>query len=979
MQNAERVSAVGVRVRQRRIAAAWGQQELAARAGVSVRTVRNIESGRVAQPHTRSIRRVLAALGVAEQPGPALYVQVLGPLALHRDSAPVPLRSERLRALLGVLAIQQGTTVGRDEIIDVLWGTHPPRTSHALVNTYVAQLRAALEPDRPAGRPASTVIGVTGGYMFDVEPESLDLARFDDLLRRGLDSWRDGDLAGAWRRLDAALACWRGPALVGAGERLAQHPAAVAAADRRITAASALADVGLAVGEPGRVVARLRPIAADEPLHEGMHARLMLALAAAGQHADALAVFANLRARLADELGIEPGAEARAAHLRVLRREVAAVQPEPFQLPAAVPAFVGRAAQLRRLDELTGDSPGEGPVVCAITGTAGVGKTSLAVQWGHRNADRFPGGLLYVDLRGFDPAGEPAEPEDVIRDFLLALGVPPDRIPPGPQALAGLYRSRLAGRRLLLVLDNARDADQVRPLFSSTAGAVVLITSRYELTSLVAGGAYPIAVDLMSNTEATTLLRHRLGASRLAAEPVAAQQVIDRCARLPLAITVAAARVAGHAGSSLADLADELDDAHRALDALDGGDAYTDVRALLAGSYRQLGPADAHLFRLLGLHPGPDIGIEAAAGLAGTTGAAARAALSRLARANLVTRPAPGRFGLHDLLRRYAVVLSLEIDGEPRQRAALLRLTTHYVWAAERAERRLDDGAGATLRWYDDERRALLGCLRLAAGQGLDREAAALAVALTELFDRRGHWQDWAAATTAGLAAAYRLGDQVMQARLHRSRARAEVWLRNPDVAHEHLRRAMRLFAETGDPVGLAHAHRTFAWSLGRLGERRQAADHARAAVALHRSAGDRAGQGLSLNTLGWQHAHLGEHAVALRFCREAVVLLSTAGDHNGVGYALDSLGYIHVSLGDHAAAAAHYRRAVTMFQQTGDRYQEAETLVRLGDAEDGQGSCESARQAWRRAADILGVLRHPDADAVRARLSRQPVLGRAC
>jgi len=698
----ERVPAVGARVRQRRRAAAWGQRELAARARVSVRTVRNIESGRTADPHTLSVRRVLAALGMAKRPAAALSVEVLGPLALHRDGAPVPLASGHLRALLGVLAIQPGTTVGRDEIVDVLWGTRPPRTSHALVNTYVARLRTALEPDRAAREPASLIVAVPGGYVFQAEPRSLDLARFDDLLRRGLDARRDGDLAGAWHHLDGALACWRGPALTGAGERLAQHPATVAAADRRIAAASALADVGLTAGDADRVVARLRTVVAGEPLHEGTHARLMLALAGAGQRADALAVFARLRARLADELGVEPGAEVRDAHLRVLRRDATAAHPEPFQLPPAVPAFVGRVAQLRQLDTLTGDSTGEGPVICAITGTAGVGKTSLAIQWAHRNADRFPDGLLHVDLRGFDPAGEPADPADVARDFLTALGVPPDRIPAGPQAVAGLYRSRLAGRRVLLVLDNARDADQARPLLPATAGAVALVTSRHELTSLVAGGAYPIAVDLMSDAEATTLLRHRLGADRLAAEPAAARQVIDRCARLPLAITVAAARVARHAGSSLAGLAAELDDAHRALDALDGGDAYTDVRALLAGSYRELGPTEADLFRLLGLYPGPDIGIEAAAGLAGTTEAAARTALSRLARANLVTQPAPGRFGLHDLLRRYAGELARDTDSEPRRRAALLRLTAHYVLAAERAARRLDQDAGAALRWYDD-------------------------------------------------------------------------------------------------------------------------------------------------------------------------------------------------------------------------------------------------------------------------------------
>jgi DNA-binding SARP family transcriptional activator/tetratricopeptide (TPR) repeat protein len=1016
---------VGALIRQRRLAVGWAQQDLATRAGVSVRTVRNIELDRITRPRTASVQRLLATLGVPEGGQgfaggcrTTIGIGVLGPLSLHRGGMEVRLQSKRLQGLLGLLAIQPGATVGRDEIVDVLWGTHPPRTCLALVNTYVARLRGALEPQRSAGRPARTVVRAGGGYLLDVEPRALDLARFDDLLRRGLAARASGDLPAAWRLLEQALDCWRGPVLAGVGAQLAQHPAAVAAAHRRLAAASAFADVGLALVEPDRLVVRLRPVVADEPLHEGVHARLMLALAGSGQQADALAVFASLRTRLADELGIEPGSEVQDAHLRVLRQEVlvgrvpdvgtasagtADVRPgadtaqtAPLQLPAAVPAFVGRAVQLRRMDDLVRDAAGEGPVVCAITGTGGVGKTTLAVQWAHRNVEWFPDGQLYVNLRGFDPAVAPTDPGEVIRDFLAALDVPPERIPPSVQAQAGLYRSRLAGRRLLLVLDNARDADQVRPLLPGAAGVFVLVTSRNQLTSLLAGGAHPITVDLLSDAEAVSLLTHRLGARRVAAEPVAVRQIVERCARLPLAITVAAARIAGHARFPLGDLAAELHHSQRGLDALDGGDADTDVRAVLASSYHHLDAPHARLFRLLGLNPGPDIAAPVAAGLAGTSEASARSALSVLARANLITEHVPGRFGLHDLLRRYAEELVQAEEAEPQRRAAILRLTQHYVLAAEcaaaqvepvhptstarppadtvRVSPRTPDGA---LQWYDAERQSLLGCLRLAAANALDREVGSLTGALTELFDRRGHWHDWAAATGRALEAARRLGDDAMLARLHRSRGRAEVWLRNPAQAREHLRRAVDLFRSIGDRIGLAHTYRTFAWFHGGQGDRRRAVGYARKAVALHQAAGDRAGQGLGLNTLGWQHAHLGEYAIALRCCREAVTLLSDAGDRNGMGYALDSLGYIHLRLGDHAEAMENLRRAVALFRQTGDLYQEADTLVRLGEAAKLGGSVDAAQLAWRQAADILQALHHPDAEEVRARLSRQPVPGR--
>jgi DNA-binding CsgD family transcriptional regulator/tetratricopeptide (TPR) repeat protein len=661
----------------------------------------------------------------------------------------------------------------------------------------------------------------------------------------------------------------------------------------------------------------------------------------------------------------------------------------PAQLPAGVPTFVGRTEHLRHLDDLLTPAGNDGPVVCAVTGTAGVGKTTLAVHWAHRVADKFPDGILHVDLRGFHPSVAPLPATDVIRDFLVALDVPPDRIPSSPEALAALYRTTLAGRRVLVLLDNAHDADQVRPLLPGSAGAFVLVTSRDRLTSLLAAGARHVSVDLLPDDEAVALLATRVDQRRVSREPAAARRIIDRCARLPLAISVAAARMVTHPTFSLAGLADDLEHAHHGLDVLVSGDATADVRAVFASSYHHLGGPEARMFRLLGLHPGPDIGVPVAAALADVAPVQARSTLSALARAHLITEHAPGRFTTHELLHRYAGELIRATDPEADRRVARGRMIDHYVSTAWRAAelvapyRRMchRTGPGSTVddlgstddakRWYDAERPAILAAVR----QGMmDDRLVELACALTELFDRRGHWHDWATIADRALTVAVRCDDRAAQACLHRCRARAAVWLNDPDAARSHLRLAVERYEEVGDLFGLAHSQRTLAWFLGRQGERRAAIDHARRAVRLHLAAGDRAGQGLSLNALGWQHAHLGEYELAARYCTEAIRLLDDAGDRGGLGHAHDSLGYVEHRRNDHASALGHYREAIHLFRETGDRYNEADTLIRLGDTHRDIGDAAAAGDAWLRADEILTALRHPDAQRARERLDATTV-----
>src|SRR5215470_17916336 len=502
----------------------------------------------------------------------------------------------------------------------------------------------------------------------------------------------------------------------------------------------------------------------------------------------------------------------------------------PRQLPAVVAGFAGRVAELAaltsRLDESTG--AGGTVIIAAVSGTAGVGKTALAVCWAHQVADRFPDGQLYVNLRGFDPAGSPMAPAEAVRAFLDAFAIPPERIPVGLEAQSSLYRSILAGRRVLVVLDNARDAAQVRPLLPGSPGCFVLVTSRTRLTSLIAvEGARPLTVDLLSGTEAGELLCRRLGPERVAAEPGAVAEIIGLCARLPLALGVVAARAALHPGFPLAVLAEELSRTRGGLRAFEGGEVNDDVRAVLSWSYQRLDTEHARLFRLLGLHPGPDITAAAAASLAGADLARVQRALMELARCHLVAEQVPGRFGFHDLLRAYATELVHTEDTNTERCAARQRMLDHYLHSANSANlllkphwepiilaapvpgvvaEELADHAAA-LAWFEAEHAVLLAAVQLAAATGHHGHAWQLPHELTEFLNRRGHWADWAATENTALVAAQRHSDRLGQAHSHSSLGRALAWLGHHNEAHDHLQQAVDLFAELGDSIGQADSY----------------------------------------------------------------------------------------------------------------------------------------------------------------------------
>jgi tetratricopeptide (TPR) repeat protein/transcriptional regulator with XRE-family HTH domain len=669
----------------------------------------------------------------------------------------------------------------------------------------------------------------------------------------------------------------------------------------------------------------------------------------------------------------------------------------PRQLPPAVRHFGGRDRELAELARLTGlaglpdGTRAAGTVlVTAIGGTAGVGKTTLALYWAHQVADRFPDGNLYVNLRGFYPGGRAMDPAVATRHFLDALDVPPSRVPADPDAQTALYRSLLANRRMLIVLDNARDAAQVRPLLPAAPGCLVLITSRNLLSGLIAAeGAHPVMLDLFTVAEARQVLANRLGADRLAVAPDAVDEIVERCGRLPLALAVVAARAAAHPELPLAAVAEELAGARGKLDVFADHDPYTDIRAVFSWSYHALTAPAARLFRLLSLHPGPDVTAPAAASLAAVDLTGARALLTELRRANLAIERRGGRYTCHDLLRAYAADLAGTTDSEPDRDAATDRLIDHYVRAAQAANRLLDPtvedppdpptGAAGpeefsdsrqALDWFAAEHAVLLNVVDHAARAGRDASVGPLAHAVAPFLDRQGHWHDGLTIWGTVIGSTQRLGDRAAEARAQRHLGRAYTRLYRFDDAVVHLRRALELTDATGDRTERAHVHGMLAILCERRGDLELALHHNREALDGYRATGHRRGEANALNGIGWNLTLLGDHEKALAHCQPALTLLEQEGDRAGQAQTWDSLGHAHHGLGQHAEAAACYRHALELVRELGDRFGEAEGLDRIGDVQRDTGDPATARRSWRRALDILTELGHPSAERIRAKLA---------
>ncbi|HCT80492.1 MAG TPA: hypothetical protein DGT23_28795, partial [Micromonosporaceae bacterium] len=811
---------------------------------------------------------------------------LLGSVRAVHEGRELELGRRQERCLLGLLLLEAGRVVTTDRIVGLLWTDVPPATARATVHSYVARLRSVLAPYdvRVATRGA--------GYVAEVDPQTVDVHRFTQAMANAQQETNPQARA---EMLGEALALWHGPLLADVADEQLRGRLGARLIEQRLLAQEWWAEAALAVGRHGDVLTGLTEVVESHPTQERLVGLLMQARYRSGDVAGALAAFGIARRSLADQLGIEPGDELSELHLAILNRKALSRVPDaprPRQLPPDVATFSGRAAQLRLLDDLLPADAGHLPrtvVISAIAGTPGVGKTALAVHWAHRMAGRFPDGELYVNLRGFDPAAPAMSTEEAVRGFLDALQVPQHRIPAGLQAQCGLFRSLMADKRVLIILDNARDADQVRPLLPGSPGCVVLVTSRNQLTGLVATeGAHSLALGLLNAAEARQLLIRRLGEARVVAEPEATEELIVLCSGLPLALAIASARAATHPHLPLTSLVNDLRDVHGGLAGFASDDLATDVRAVFSCSYQALSPDAARLFRLLGTHPGPHLGLPAAAGLAGWSPAQTRLVLAELERAHLVTQQAQGRFGFHDLLRAYARELTGEIDSDVDSRQAVHRMLDHYLHTAHQADLLLDahrDGitpvaalAGAVpedladfdaaMAWYTSEHAVLLAVLNTAAATGFDVHVWQLAWTTANFFERRGHWHDWLTSQGLALAAATRLADGSGQARVHRSLARAHARLGRHDEAHVHLRSALDLYRHLDDNVGQAYAHLNLNVVLNEQHRYNEALFHARQALDRYRAAEHVVGQALSLNAIGWCHTRLGDHRQALANCR---------------------------------------------------------------------------------------------------------------
>ena len=914
--------------------------------------------------------------------------RLLGPLEVHLDGVPLEAGRTPVRALLACLLLEPNQVVPMDRLIDTLWDDEPPVSARTIIQGYVSRLRKFF------GTGGPEIITRAPGYLLRVNGDRIDAHRARSLINRshGLEP------AERSRLLTEALSLWSGPVLADiAGSRL-YRMVAPNLDELRLLALEERIAADLELGRHNQLVAELATLVDQHPVRERLTGQLMLANYRAGHRAEAQARYHELRHRLSNELGIDPGPELRELYEKLLRDDPALRnhpsrvepglgirRPVPAELPPAPAGFVGRRLELATLQAML-DTREEGSgLITVLTGTAGVGKSALALTWSHRVAEDFPDGQLYASLRGFDSEHEPLTPGEALTSMLKALGVAADAIPVEIDDRTALYRSLLAKRKVLVLLDNARDSDQVLPLLPGSAASVVVVTSRKRLDGLVVrSGARVLPLETLPTETAIELLDRAGVPGKSAAEPDAAAELAELCGGLPLALRIAAARLAANPARGVSDLVHELADERTRLQGLDiDDDADTSVRRAFDISYRSLPPGHAETFRMLGLVPGQTFTAHAAAALCGTDPASAQRRLRALALAHLVTEPEPDRFGMHDLLRAYA--RELPAGGDDTE--ALRRLLRHYLCSAYHARRflrpardELDFSTASehrpeitsrsqALEWFDAEWPNLVAAVRAANAAGLHEMAWPLARLQFNYLMVRCPWEDWIRVYSDGAESARAVGDPVGKVLMSAGLGVACARSGQLDEALAHYEESYRVAVQTGDSERLAMTQVNLSSVLFRLRRYEEAKVHSKDALKVYRSLGDRYFVAGALNNLAMVEQVNGELEAALSHLREAEDLYREADDLETLAMVLNNCGEVSIELGRVEDGERFHHEALDVARQCGSAVRQASANLGLGDAARLRGDLPVACTRWETALSIFEVEGSPKVREVRQRL----------
>jgi DNA-binding SARP family transcriptional activator len=890
----------------------------------------------------------------SEEPA-ALRFSVLGPVRAWLGEDPLPAGSPQQRALLAALLLRDGRTATASELIDALWGDEPPSQALAALRTYASRLRKTLG--------AEVLVSESGGYAIrSLREGALDHVRAQELAADAEKARGSGDLSRARDLLRDALALWD-------GEPLASIPGPYAETQRarleewRLQLLESRLDMDLEQGYHAEAISELTALTAAHPLRERLRELLMLALYRSGRQAEALAVYADTRRLLADELGVDPRQGLKELQQRILQADPGLAEPSapkaeppavlvrPAQLPATVTDFTGRMSFVQELsDVLASASSEDGRVmaVSALAGIGGVGKTTLAVHVAHQSRGAFPDGQLYVDLQG--AGSRAAEPETVLGAFLRALGTADSAIPDSLEERSALYRSVLDGRRVLVLLDNARDAAQVRPLLPGTEGCAALVTSRIRMVDLA--GAHLVDLDVMSPEEALQLFTKIVGQERVASEREAALDVVAACGFLPLAIRIAASRLAARRTWTVSVLAAKLGDERRRLDELQAGDLA--VKATFELGYGQLEPAQARAFRLLGLADGPDISLAAAAAVLDLPAEATEDLLESLVDTSLLESAAPGRYRYHDLVRLYARSCAERDEQPPSERAAALsRLLDFYlstaagVYAIERPGDRLVDHLEPTEfpglsfddrhpahDWLYAEANALLSCVRQSVSDSRLRRAVDLLWAAKDLAESGANSREYEVAANAALERARALGDARAAGRALTTLTDVHMVAGRFDQADAAAVEATRMAQEADDPVARCWAPNTRGIVAIYQGRHADGERHLNSAIENFRSNKNRPGEASALCNLSRIHLAVGRIDSAVTLARQGIDIYDSTGNALRGANGRYALGLALTSSGDLGSAAESLVEALETFRDSRQRLWEGMTLFRLAEVD---------------------------------------------